>query len=214
MVPLGYRPGPFSSYAKVRAEIRELLILLLEETERRGYRLHDGWCWAYACRGIKRPDGTMSDTPSNHSWGLALDLNAPANPNTSGPLVTDMPTWMPELWESYGFRWGGNYRKYGGSTVDAMHYEFMGSVADAARYTEKARQEIGGEVCAKCDALSEGVRAFLTDVEPTQEGEARAMYRALRRASERPKAGAHDHADKAPVDHVHPHSHTAVTKIS
>lgn len=99
---------------------------------RRGYRLVPGWCWGYACRKI-----AGSSSWSNHAWGLAVDLNAPKNPMTSR-LVTDMPSWMPALWKSYGFRWGGDYS----GKKDAMHYEFMGSVTDAKAQTERARREL------------------------------------------------------------------------
>lgn len=116
----------------VRAELKELCTLLLEETERRGYNLVKGWCWGFACRAI-----SGSSTPSNHSWGLALDINAPKNPYGS-TLVTDMPAWMPELWARYGFRWGGAYS----GVKDAMHYEFMGTPAEAAALTEQARNEL------------------------------------------------------------------------
>jgi hypothetical protein len=57
-------------------------------------------------------------------------------------LITDMPAWMPDLWNAYGFRWGGDYI----NRPDAMHYEFMGSVADAARLTQVARQNRLGEI--------------------------------------------------------------------
>lgn len=117
----------------VRAELAELIALLCEETMRRGYRLVPGWCWGYACRKI-----AGSSTWSNHAWALAVDLNAPKNPYTT-KLVTDMPPWMPALWKSYGFRWGGDYR----GKKDAMHYEFMGSVTDARNQTERARRELG-----------------------------------------------------------------------
>lgn len=109
----------------VRREIAPLVAWLIAETERRGYDVKPGQTWGYACRAIRG-----SHTASNHSWGLAVDINAPANPMTSH-LVTDMPDWMPELWARYGFRWGGTYR----TRPDAMHYEFMGTPADAARYT-------------------------------------------------------------------------------
>ena len=130
----------------VRHEIAELVTILLLECDRRGYDFMDPGCWGAACRDIKRPDGTTTGTPSNHSWALALDINAPRNPNTTGPLVTDMPRWMPDLWNEFGFRWGGDYRRYGGSTVDAMHYEFAGTPADAKRLTEKARRELGDDM--------------------------------------------------------------------
>jgi hypothetical protein len=88
-----------------------------------GYALHPGWCWGYANRAIR---GT--NVPSDHSWGLAVDLNAPTNP--MGPtLVTDLPAGYVELWRSLGFRWGGDYA----GRKDAMHFEYEGTVADAAR---------------------------------------------------------------------------------
>ena len=124
----------------VRHELVELVTMLVQETKDRGYRFGTDddpsyGCWGYSCRAI-----SGSNTPSNHSWGLAVDINAPSNPYTS-PIVTDMPPWMPQLWEEYGFRWGGNYS----GDKDAMHYEFMGSVADAAHQTERARNNgIGG----------------------------------------------------------------------
>jgi len=124
----------------VRYELCDLVKMLVQETKNRGYRFGNSsdpsyGCWGYSCRAI-----SGSSNPSNHSWGLAVDINAPSNPYTS-PLKTDMPSWMPQLWESYGFRWGGNYS----GSKDAMHYEFMGSVQDAQLQTDKARKNgIGG----------------------------------------------------------------------
>lgn len=125
----------------VRKEINELVSRLVKETARRGYRFGvpgnpSYGCWGYNCRAIRG-----SDRPSNHSWGLAVDINAPTNPMGS-TLITDMPGWMPDLWNAYGFRWGGDYI----SRPDAMHYEFMGSVSDAARFTETARKNHLGEI--------------------------------------------------------------------
>jgi hypothetical protein len=115
--------------------------MLVQETKNRGYRFGNAsdpsyGCWGYSCRAI-----AGSSNASNHSWGLAVDINAPTNPYTT-PLKTDMPRWMPQLWESYGFRWGGNYS----GRKDAMHYEFMGSVSEAATQTAKARANgLGGD---------------------------------------------------------------------
>jgi hypothetical protein len=137
--------GGISFPRGIRREIHDLVVMLLEETEGLGYALGHApgaaGCFGFGCRAIKQTDGTFTDTPSNHSWGLAIDINAPANPNTSGPLVTDMPDWLPDLFNDYGFRWGGDYRHYGGSTVDAMHMEFWGTPADARRLTERARRK-------------------------------------------------------------------------
>lgn len=107
----------------VRAELAPLIEWLLVETQRRGYTLRPDECWGFANRPIR---GTRR--PSNHSWGLAVDLNSRSNP--MGPtLVTDMPEWMVDLWTSHGFRWGGAYR----GRRDAMHFEYMASAGDAAR---------------------------------------------------------------------------------
>lgn len=124
----------------VRHELVELVSRLVQECKNRGYQFGvDGdpsyGCWGYSCRQI-----SGSSTPSNHSWGLAVDINAPWNPYTS-PLQTDMPGWMPDLWNHYGFRWGGDYT----GDKDAMHYEYMGSVSDAAVDTSRAAADgIGG----------------------------------------------------------------------
>lgn len=124
----------------MRFELVDLTTMLVRETKARGYRFGTAsdpsyGCWGYSCRAI-----SGSNNPSNHSWGLAVDINAPSNPYTS-PLVTDMPGWMPDLWNAYGFRWGGDYS----GSKDAMHYEFMESVAAAASYTDQARRDgLGG----------------------------------------------------------------------
>jgi peptidoglycan hydrolase-like protein with peptidoglycan-binding domain len=107
----------------VHRDIAPLVTWLCDETVRRGYRLRVGQCWGFACRAIRG-----RDAPSNHSWGLAVDLNSLANP-MGARLVTDMPPWMPKLWSEHGFGWGGAYigRK------DAMHFEYLGTPAEAAR---------------------------------------------------------------------------------
>lgn len=125
----------------IRVEIQELVERLVKETANRGYRFGvvgdpSYGCWGFACRAIA---GTSK--PSNHSWGLAVDINAPSNPRGT-KLKTNMPSWMPDLWNAYGFRWGGDYVE----NPDAMHYEFMGSIADAVRMTQLARARRLGEI--------------------------------------------------------------------
>ena len=118
----------------VRSELAPLVESLVKETAARGYALRHGECWGFANRAIR---GT--NRPSNHSWGLAVDLNAPANP-MGAHLVTDMPGWMVELWTSKRFRWGGNYT----GRKDAMHYEFMGTPDDARHLAGEATGGGGG----------------------------------------------------------------------
>ena len=142
----GYPQDRSHDMAKVRADrsgtavnvhkrIAQLVDLLLDETERRGYRLVQAQCGGYNNRPIK---GTSK--PSNHSWGLAIDLNWQRNPeNFHGVVKTDLPPWLPKLWGRYGFAWGGNYR---GQHKDPMHLEFMGSPDDADDMTAAARRDL------------------------------------------------------------------------
>jgi D-alanyl-D-alanine carboxypeptidase len=124
----------------VHRRIARLVELLFAETERRGYLLRPGQCWGYACRAIA---GTA--VASNHSWGLAIDINSLTNPYQF-PRRTDMPTWMPLLWNRYGFAWGGNYNDNGRlGKADSMHYEFMGTPTDADQMTALALYELTGE---------------------------------------------------------------------
>jgi hypothetical protein len=111
-------------------DVRALVEILLEATERRGYRCVVGWCWGYAPRMIRGSTTAWS----NHAWALAVDINAPKNPMSSR-LITDMPSWMPRMWEDCGFRWGGRYRV----RPDAMHYEYVGRPGDVAGHLARAR---------------------------------------------------------------------------
>jgi D-alanyl-D-alanine carboxypeptidase-like protein len=134
-VPLRVRDVDFPG--GVREEIRGLCIVLLEESESRGWvRLRPGWCWGAANRAIKSSDGSATNTPSNHSWGLAIDINAPEN--VYGSSHWAIPTAMARLWNRYGFRWGGDYPH----TKDPMHFEFMGKPTDVRALTRKAKEEL------------------------------------------------------------------------
>lgn len=144
----------------VRKEIALLVAGLCDMCEAQGYNLVPGWCWGFACRAIA---GTR--TGSNHSWGLAVDLNAPNNPMTSR-LVTDMPPWMPKLWKQYGFGWGGEYT----SKKDAMHYEYLGTPVTAVEHTRRLYEgllplsfEEDAELNETQDQRLEDIHAALTD---------------------------------------------------
>lgn len=122
----------------VHYRIARLVDLLLEETERRGYVIHKEQVGGYANRPIRKSDPPR---PSNHSWGLALDINSLINEfRTDGKLVTNIPGWMPKLWNRYGFAWGGAYKH---NRKDPMHFEFMGSPADADDLTQAAIRALG-----------------------------------------------------------------------
>lgn len=122
----------------VRAEVVDLVDLVVTECQRRGYRFRDGWSWGFGCRATKGGSGAV---PSFHSWGLGFDVNAPENPfnSSSGPGVSDIATnnrWVVGVWESYGFFW------LGPAIGDWMHFSFAGSPADARVMTTKARDEL------------------------------------------------------------------------
>jgi hypothetical protein len=119
----------------VHKRVAPLVDILLDESERRGYRFHPKTCGGYVNRAIKH-----TDRPSNHSWGLAVDLNWDRNPETfDGEVHTDLPGWLVALWNRYGFAWGGHYRN---RHKDPMHFEFMGAPADADDMLAKARREL------------------------------------------------------------------------
>jgi hypothetical protein len=166
MVPLIFegKLGTVPFPAGCRAEVLDLVQHLLVETEERGYLIHPGWCWGYANRAIK---GIYPPVASNHSWGIALDINAPTNP--LGGSHGDMPGWMGDLWNDYGFRWGGDYI----SRKDWMHYEFMGSPTDAALMTEKARNNLVSLTNEQADQLKwvEGYQRYMRgEKEPLKPG--------------------------------------------
>jgi hypothetical protein len=96
----------------------------LAEIVAKGYSLDEGILddWSYACRPVRG-----SASPSEHSRGTAVDINAVHNPMGS-TLRTDMPWWVPVVAKKWGLRWGGTYS----GRKDAMHFEFMGTKEDAA----------------------------------------------------------------------------------
>ena len=111
-----------------------LVAILTAEMERRGFLMKPGQCGAYNCRAIS---GTNS--PSNHSWANAGDLNWQDNPYTTTGRHT-IPQWVYDLWARYGFANGSMYS----GAKDWMHLEFMGSPLQADAMTALAIHEIKG----------------------------------------------------------------------
>ncbi len=124
--------GSVAAKVTVRKRLARLVDVLLDECERRGYNFHANQCGGYNCRPI---GGTR--TASNHSWGVAIDLNWQLNPMRR-PLTTNIPGWMVQMFNRYGFAWGGHYR----GTPDTMHFEFMGTPTDADDMTALALHEL------------------------------------------------------------------------
>mgnify|MGYP003439941463 CR=1 FL=1 len=106
--------------------IAPIIKYLIDETERRGYLIDHGPAdvdddWSYANRAIRG-----RNTPSNHSWGLAVDINAQDFPLGSSKRL---PQWLVDLWKANGFDYGGDWK----GRKDPMHFEFNGWPSDARR---------------------------------------------------------------------------------
>lgn len=83
---------------------------------------HQADDWGFSIRANKNDPSS----PSWHSWGIAVDLDAAQNPN--GSMHTTFPvTETRALAHAFGFRWGFDYH----STKDPMHFEYCGTRADA-----------------------------------------------------------------------------------
>lgn len=128
---------------QVRKEVAPILLGFLNEIIGKGYRIAgdvlDDWGW------YVRPIAG-SNTLSNHSWGLAVDVNAHTNPMGS-VLRTDMPGFVPEAAKRWGLRWGGTYTR----RPDAMHFEWVDSRDDALRFVQDLKAldaATGGDMTA------------------------------------------------------------------
>jgi hypothetical protein len=60
-----------------------------------------------------------TNTPSLHSYGLAIDINPSQNPDRYGQVITNLPKGIGRLAAKYGLVWGGNWN---GSYKDPMHF--------------------------------------------------------------------------------------------
>lgn len=112
--------------------LRRLFTLLLTQTEKMGYQLHKGWCWGYYNKDIA---GSTTLSYHGRGGGRAIDINAPTNGRgTRG----DIPLKVVQMWESFGFTWGGRW-----SYTDPMHLEFHGSPKSAKRQEKRAEARFG-----------------------------------------------------------------------
>lgn len=90
---------------------------LIDDLEKAGYKLDPKTTGGYNPRNIA---GT--NTPSMHSYGLAMDVNWQKNPQ--GSSSSDIPPQLANaLAEKWGLTWGGNWS---GASRDPMHFEISG----------------------------------------------------------------------------------------
>jgi hypothetical protein len=117
----------------VRRELRELVsILLTATTQMHRYQLKPHETGGYNCRNI---DGTQ--TASNHSWGLAVDLNWNDNP-WQKKFKSNLPVAVIPMWWRCGFFWGGWYS----DKPDTMHFEYVFTPQDVPHHLSKAKELI------------------------------------------------------------------------
>lgn len=117
----------------VRREVAEMVGYLLLTTDRQ-YNILRSETGAYNCRPIA---GTR--TPSNHSWGLAVDINWNHNP-MSTTFHSEIPPAVVAMWNKCGWYWGGFYA----NRHDTMHFEYVGKPADVAKHTALAKKYAQG----------------------------------------------------------------------
>lgn len=140
----GHLPRPSSEVATVvlsngvkipvQKRLTELIKTLGEATLAKGYPIRNGATWGYAVRKIRG-----GKSWSAHSGGTAVDINSDTNP-MGRRLVTDMPEWLPEMWEDCGFRWGGRWK----SRPDAMHFSYVGGPEHVAADLAHAKGYLSG----------------------------------------------------------------------
>lgn len=87
----------------------------------------DDWGYANRCVRGTGPGAKKACVKSNHSWGLAVDINATQNAQGRGD--GQFPANFGAKVKHLMVRWGGDYN----STTDPMHFEFIGTPEDAKR---------------------------------------------------------------------------------
>jgi hypothetical protein len=118
-----------------------------------GYTFTDVGTYVFRCTSNSRKDckGLTRSSLSNHSYGLALDMNTSANPELTyygvdgasacaTPVRTDIPKWVVDVAQKWGLYWGGYGWSGGCSSAaevrssilrDSMHFEFRGTPEQA-----------------------------------------------------------------------------------
>lgn len=96
-------------------ELFRALDAAMDELRRRGLSsLVRSFSGCYASRTVQR---VVTAPLSHHSWGAAVDINAPQNPYGAPP--TQDPR-LVAVMEAHGFTWGGRW-----TVPDGMHFEFV-----------------------------------------------------------------------------------------
>jgi hypothetical protein len=197
----------------VRAETLALVDILVAALTDQGYEFHAGWSWGYGCRATKTSSGPTTATPSFHSWGLALDFNAPLNVFGADRLDTQLGkpefAWVMSLMRTYGYFW------LGPSIGDWMHFSFCGSPADAEAMTVKAQEELMKD--PRVDSMLQAITDYNRSQPHDPNGDAAydKVYKALTDAASKPRPDATVGLTKTAADALYApiiHDHSVVGK--
>lgn len=110
---LKHIPDAHGGVVKFHKRGRKQLLAAFEDIERLGLLKHIDSCAGAFNQRLKKPvSGALSKEPSNHAFGIAIDLNSDDKclGCTTAPLAP--------VFEHHGFRWGNAFN-------DPMHYEIM-----------------------------------------------------------------------------------------
>lgn len=128
--------APSGAKWQVHRDVAAILQTIVNQAEARGYIFDHGKGdvdddWGYNNRPIA---GTR--VPSNHSWGLAVDIDAQQYPQ--GQNRKRPPQWLINLFGQYKWEWGGLW-----SYEDPMHFEFMGTRTQAQQMSAMILKNAG-----------------------------------------------------------------------
>lgn len=126
--------NPSSARITCHKKLASSIQAAYREMKAKGFRAYDNGCFNW------RAMTGSSSKMSNHSFGIAVDINPAFNPYVNG---TSSSTWnnapahfkidgeIVEIWKKYGFSWGGDYK----NIRDYMHFEYIsGSLSAGKKY--------------------------------------------------------------------------------
>jgi hypothetical protein len=132
IVPYSYKGTPFpAGVQQITVPLWDALLDQIVPLIPGG--LQNPGCWGY------NPDSrTVGGTPSYHTVGCALDVNAPSNPFLpgGGSAPHTIPDQAAEIALSLGMEWGGDWTV----PVDYMHFEIHLTPAQVQTVAQRLRE--------------------------------------------------------------------------
>ncbi|WP_271893332.1 M15 family metallopeptidase [Candidatus Phyllobacterium onerii] len=147
-------PGTHGGNLKFHQRAHAQVLAAFAEIERLGLMHHIKTCAGSLNFRLKKPtSGRLSKEPSNHAFGIAIDLNA-----DDGSLGASVAPVAP-VFESLGFRWGKAFS-------DPMHFEIKTFVDHPKALSSPVAVTIDGKKSAlEAKNLFGDVVAKLSDLE-------------------------------------------------